>query len=151
MREESDRLREHFLTLRDEDLVRIVHVEREQYEDVAIEIAKNVLSQRGVSDERVDEIKRAIERELDEDAERMGGAGSSKWVKVRILPSRLYGEQMRDILMHEGIPSVLKGEDLGVFGPGAGYGTSLLGVTLWVPGEFQERARELVEAYFDGL
>jgi hypothetical protein len=74
-----------------------------------------------------------------------------KWVKVRVLPSRLYAEQMKDILEQEGIPSMLKGEDVGVFGPGAGYGTSVLGVTLWVPQEFKERALELVEAYLDGL
>ncbi len=74
-----------------------------------------------------------------------------KWVKVRMLPSRLYGEQMKDILEQEGIPSMLKGEDVGVFGPGAGYGTSILGVNLLVPEKFETRARELVEAYLDGL
>ena len=84
-------------------------------------------------------------------SERSEKPGDSRWVKVRVLPSRLYGEQMKDILEQEGIPSLLKGEDVGVFGPGAGYGTSVLGVTLWVPEEFKERARELVEAYLDGL
>lgn len=83
--------------------------------------------------------------------ERKGNTGDQRWVKVRVLPSRLYGEQMKDILSQEGIPSMLKGEDVGVFGPGAGYGTSVLGVTLWVPEKFEERARELVEAYLDGL
>ncbi len=92
-----------------------------------------------------------MSEETERDEERDRRAGDWKWVKVRVLPSRLYGEQMRDILEQEGIPSLLKGEDVGVFGPGAGYGTSLLGVTLWVPKELEERARELVEAYLDGL
>jgi hypothetical protein len=89
--------------------------------------------------------------ETERDSEPDERARDWKWAKVRVLPSRLYGEQMKDILEQEGIPSMLKGEDVGVFGPGAGYGTSVLGVTLWVPEEFRDRARELVEAYLDGL
>lgn len=80
-----------------------------------------------------------------------GKTGGSDWVKIRLLPGRLYGEQMQDILKQEGIPSLLKGDDVGIFGPGAGSGFSVLGVTLWVPGEFEVKARELVEAYLDGL
>jgi len=40
---------------------------------------------------------------------------------------------------------------LGIFGPGAGYGTSVLGVTVWVPEDLQERAKELIVAYLDGV
>jgi hypothetical protein len=92
-----------------------------------------------------------MSEETDRESERDTEPRDWKWAKVRVLPSRLYGEQMKDILEQEGIPSMLKGEDVGVFGPGAGYGTSVLGVTLWVPEEFKERALELVEAYLDGL
>ena len=77
--------------------------------------------------------------------------GRTKWVKIRTLPSRLYGDQVRDILEAEGIPSLLKGDDIGVFGPGAGYGSSILGITVWVPEDKQDRARELIEAYLDGV
>lgn len=81
----------------------------------------------------------------------MKDSGESKWVKIRSLPGRLYAEQMQDILKQEGIPSLLKGDDVGIFGPGAGSGSSVLEITLWVPGEFETRARELVEAYLDGI
>jgi len=77
--------------------------------------------------------------------------GRTKWVRVRTLPSRLYGDQVCDILKAEGIPSLLKGDDIGVFGPGAGYGTSILGITVWVPEDEKDRARELIDAYLDGV
>jgi len=80
-----------------------------------------------------------------------GESEDVRWVEVKSLPGRLYGEQMQDILRQEGIPSMLKGEDVGVFGPGAGSGSNILGVALWVPEEFEKRARELIEAYLDGL
>jgi hypothetical protein len=81
----------------------------------------------------------------------MADPGESKWVKIRSLPGRLYAEQMQDILKQEGVPSLLKGDDVGIFGPGAGSGSSVLEITLWVPEEFSSRARELVEAYLDGI
>ena len=82
---------------------------------------------------------------------RMADPGESKWKKIRSLPGRLYAEQMQDILKQEGIPSLLKGDDVGIFGPGAGSGSSVLGIMLWVPEQFEARAKELVEAYLDGI
>jgi len=81
----------------------------------------------------------------------MADPGESKWVKIRSLPGRLYAEQMQDILKQEGIPSLLKGDDVGIFGPGAGSGSSVLGIMLWVPEEFSLRAKELVVAYLNGI
>jgi hypothetical protein len=87
----------------------------------------------------------------EDDQARGDDAGSGKWVKIRTLPSRIYGEQVIDILKSEGIPALLKGEDVGIFGPGAGYGTSILGVTVWVPEPDRDRAKELITAYLDGI
>jgi hypothetical protein len=77
--------------------------------------------------------------------------GRQRWVRVHTLPSRLYGDQVKDILESEGIPALLKGEDVGIFGPGAGYGTSILGITVWVPEDYEHRAKELIVAYLDGI
>jgi len=77
--------------------------------------------------------------------------GSDRWVRVRLLPGRVYAEQMQDILAQEGIPSMLQSDDVGVCGPGGGAGSNVLGVYLCVPGRFEARAREIVEAYLDGL
>jgi len=85
-------------------------------------------------------------------AEKAGtNPGDMKWVRVHTLPSRVYADQVKDILGTEGIPVVIKGDDVGIFGPGAGYGTSVLGVTVWVPEDLQERAKELIVAYLDGV
>jgi hypothetical protein len=77
--------------------------------------------------------------------------GDRKWVRVHTLPSRLYADQVKDILGTEGIPVVIKGDDVGIFGPGAGYGPSMLAITVWVPENFKERAKELIVAYLDGV
>ena len=77
--------------------------------------------------------------------------GNLKWVRVHTLPSRMYGDQVKDILGTEGIPVLIKGDDVGIFGPGAGYGSTMLAITVWVPENFKERAKELIVAYLDGV
>uniref|UniRef100_A0A7C1F3F9 DUF2007 domain-containing protein n=1 Tax=Ammonifex degensii TaxID=42838 RepID=A0A7C1F3F9_9THEO len=70
-------------------------------------------------------------------------------VKVKNFPGRIFAEQAQQLLEREGIPSVVKSPDAGVFGS---TGTVLpQGADLYVPEEFAEKAREVVLALFDGI
>jgi hypothetical protein len=71
-----------------------------------------------------------------------------KWIMVKNFPSRLFAEQAREILETNGISVIIKGEDIGILGPGAGYGTTLPhGISLWVPEENYEEAKSLIETF----
>jgi hypothetical protein len=72
-----------------------------------------------------------------------------KWKKVKNFPARSLAEQAKDILEKEGIPAMIKGEDIGMFGPG--IASTALGVNLLVPEEYYEKAFELIDSLYNGI
>ncbi len=74
-----------------------------------------------------------------------------KWVRLKTFPSRLYAEMIQEVLDQKGIPSVIKGEDVGILGTGS-YGTSSPGrVTLWVLEKDLEKCREISTDMLDHI
>jgi len=71
-------------------------------------------------------------------------------VKVKNFPDRMYAERARQTLDVEGIPSIIQSVDAGFLGAGGALGLPQ-GADLYVPGEFVERALELLNDVFDGV
>ena len=71
-------------------------------------------------------------------------------VKVKNFPDRMYAERARQTLDVEGIPSIIQSVDAGFLGAGGALGLPQ-GADLYVPVEFVERARELLNDVFDGV
>jgi len=71
-------------------------------------------------------------------------------VKVKNFPDRMYAERARQTLDVEGIPSIIQSVDAGFLGAGGALGLPQ-GADLYVPGEFVERPRELLNDVFDGV
>jgi len=71
------------------------------------------------------------------------------WKEVKNFPGRMLAEQAKEILEREGIVAVIQGDDVGIFGPGVA--STVRGVSLYVPEKDCERARELIEALYDGI
>jgi len=71
-------------------------------------------------------------------------------VKVKNFPDRMYAERARQTLDVEGIPSIIQSLDAGVLGAGGAVGLPQ-GADLYVPGEYADRARELLNDVFDGI
>ena len=71
-------------------------------------------------------------------------------VKVKNFPDRLYAERARQSLDQEGIPALIQSIDVGILGAGGVVGFPQ-GVDLLVPGEYAERARELLSDLFNGV
>jgi hypothetical protein len=72
------------------------------------------------------------------------------YVPLRTLPSRLYAEMLQEALKKEGIPSIIKGDDVAItFGS---YGTtSAVTVTIWVPEEEVEKCEEMADQMMDHI
>ena len=72
------------------------------------------------------------------------------YVPLRSLPSRLYAEMLQEALKREGIPSVIKSDDIAVtFGS---YGTtSAVPVRIWVPKEDTKKSDEIAERLLNGI
>ncbi len=67
------------------------------------------------------------------------------FVEVALVGCRMVGEQAKTLLEAEGIPTIIKCEDTGVFGPGSGSVTrSVHPARVLVPRSDLERARELL-------
>jgi hypothetical protein len=77
----------------------------------------------------------------------VGYNGLVGWTKIRVFPSRLEAEAVGNALENQGIPVLMKGDDLGIFGPGHSWATPQ-GVSLWVPTEHLEEVRELLSCLF---
>ena len=72
------------------------------------------------------------------------------YVPLKSLPSRLYAEMVQEALKREGIPSIIKGDDVGIML--GSYGTtSLVEVTIWVPEEDVERSEEIASQMLDHI
>ena len=81
-----------------------------------------------------------------------GGEASDniKYVRFRSLPSRLYAEMLQEALENEGIPSIIKGDDIAIT-LGSYSTTSPVEVTIWVPGEDLERTEQIADQMLDHI
>ena len=72
------------------------------------------------------------------------------YVPLRTLPSRLYAEMLQHALKKEGIPSIIKSDDIAItFGS---YGTTAaVPVTIWVPKEDLKRCEEMANDMLDHI
>ena len=61
--------------------------------------------------------------------------------------SRLEAEAIANALTQYDIPSLIRGDDFGIFGPGHS-GATPQGVSLWVPADRLEEVRELMTCLF---
>jgi hypothetical protein len=75
---------------------------------------------------------------------------SIKYVPFRTLPSRLYAEMLKEALENEGIPSIIKGDDVAIV-LGSYSTTSPVEITIWVPEEDLERAEQIADQMLDHI
>ena len=71
-------------------------------------------------------------------------------VKVKNFPDRMYAERARQSLDAEGIPSIIQSVDVGFLGAGGAMGLPQ-GADLYVPRDYEGRAREILNELFDGI
>jgi hypothetical protein len=71
-------------------------------------------------------------------------------VLVKNFPDRMYAERARQTLDVEQIPSIIQSVDVGFLGAGGAMGLPA-GADLYVPAEFADRAREVLNDVFDGI
>ena len=83
--------------------------------------------------------------ESDEEA-----SDSIKYVRFRSLPSRLYAEMLQEVLEKEGIPCIIKGDDIAIT-LGSYSTTSPVEVTIWVPEEDLERTEKIADEMLDHI
>lgn len=72
------------------------------------------------------------------------------YVPLKSLPSRLYAEMVQEALKKEGIPSIIKGDDVGIM-LGSYSTTSPVEITIWVPKEQVERSEEIADQMLDHI
>ena len=72
------------------------------------------------------------------------------YVPVRSLPSRLYAEMLQEALKKEGIPSIIKGDDVGIM-LGSYSTTSPVTITIWVQEEDVEKCEEIADQMLDHI
>jgi hypothetical protein len=73
-----------------------------------------------------------------------------KYVLFRSLPSRLYAEMLKEALENEGIPSIIKGDDVAIT-LGSYSTTSPVEVTIWVPEEDLGRCEKIADEMLDHI
>ena len=73
-----------------------------------------------------------------------------KYVLFRSLPSRLYAEMLQEALKNEGIPSIIKGDDIAIT-LGSYSTTSPVKVTIWVPEEDLGRTEQIADEMLDHI
>ncbi|MEW6275768.1 MAG: hypothetical protein AB1556_11775 [Bacillota bacterium] len=70
-------------------------------------------------------------------------------VKLKNFPNRVFAEQAQQILVNEGIPSIINCPDFGIIGAG---GSSIpQGADLCVDEEHLERAYDIINTFFDNI
>ncbi len=73
-----------------------------------------------------------------------------KYVRFRSLPSRLYAEMLQEALKKEGIPSMIKGDDIAIT-LGSYSTTSPVEVSIWVAEEDLERCEKIADEMLDHI
>ncbi len=75
---------------------------------------------------------------------------SINYVLLRTLPSRLYAEMLQEALKKEGIPSIIKSDDIAITFPSYGT-TSAVPVSIWVPKEDVKRSEQIANQMMDHI
>ena len=73
-----------------------------------------------------------------------------KYIPFRSFPSRLYAEMLQKALEQEGIPSLIKSDDIGIM-LGSYSTISPVEVMVWVPEEDFERCQEIADGMLDHI
>ncbi len=73
-----------------------------------------------------------------------------EYVPLRTLPSRLYAQMVQEALQKEGIPSLIKSDDIAITFPSHGT-TSAVPVAIWVPKEHLKRCEEIADQMLDHI
>jgi hypothetical protein len=79
-----------------------------------------------------------------------GAGGTPHWRKAVVFAAEPEAELARQQLEAAGIPVAVLNDQTGIFGPGFA-GASHLGVTVLVPGDRLEEARELLEDFVESF
>ena len=72
------------------------------------------------------------------------------YIPLRSLPSRLYAEMLQEALKKEGIPSIIKGDDVGIM-LGSYSTTSPVKITIWVPEGDVEKCEDIADQMLDHI
>jgi hypothetical protein len=73
-----------------------------------------------------------------------------KFVPFRSYPSRVYAEMIVEALAHEGIPAIIKSDEM--FGSATGMGTGATPkIVVWVPVAQKEDAADVADGTLDHL
>jgi hypothetical protein len=75
---------------------------------------------------------------------------NTKLLKIKNFPNRMFAEQARQTLEHEGIVAVIQSPDVGVLGAGAAAGLPQ-GADVYVHEEDAQRAADILSALYDGI
>ena len=87
-----------------------------------------------------------LDADLDLDEEMIDG----KFVPFRNYPTRVYAEMIVEALAHEGIPAIIKSDEL--FGSATGMGTGALPkIAVWVPATQKDEAADVADGTLDPL
>lgn len=73
-----------------------------------------------------------------------------KYIPFRSFPSRLYAEMLQKALEKEGIPSLIKSDDIGIM-LGSYSTISPVEVMVWVPEEDLEKCEEIADQMLDHI
>ena len=73
--------------------------------------------------------------------------GSPNFVPLRNLPSRFHAQMLEEALKNEGIPSMIKGDELAIISDF----NSPRQVTIWVSEKDAERAEEIADQMLDHI
>lgn len=89
-----------------------------------------------------------VDDDLEEDEDRVTGEG--KFVPLRTYPNRIHAEMIVEALAHEGIPAIIKSDEM--FGSATGMGTGATPkIVVWVPEDQKEEAAEVADGTLDHL
>jgi hypothetical protein len=73
-----------------------------------------------------------------------------RYIPFRSFPSRLYAEMLQKALQDEGIPSLIKSDDIGIM-LGSYSTISPVEVMVWVPEEDFERCEKIADEMLDHI
>ena len=77
-------------------------------------------------------------------------AENTNFVPLKNLPSRVYAQMLEEALKNEGIPSITKGDEAIPFRAATNH-IPVSKVTIWVPKQKLEKAREIADWMFDSI
>lgn len=75
---------------------------------------------------------------------------SPNFVPLRNLPSRMYAQMLQEALMREGIPSMIKSDDVAITFPSHGT-TSAVPVIILVPEKHLKKADQIADQMLDHI